>query len=224
MKVILTILSTLSILGVCSSVFAKSGTSMAVGLPLIGIGQSALFVEMNTSWGGLGVELIGSGENSYEKESDTANTANEVVTHNSSSEIAILYSRYGNQAKMSGGYYSFGLGYRSIKAQWSRTPGSDYAMKDSYALDEEGRVTHAVRGSGTTMRARGGYRYIAESMPLMIGIFGGIRSFNGTFSDQDPTEDPEAVGAAETSASDLDSFGGKFRMAFEPGIEMGFAF
>ncbi len=223
MKVILSSILSLSFsFLLASQVAAKSsGTSMTFGLPLVGLGQSAYSFEWNTKWGGLGVELLGSGEYSYESESSETGAADELFEHEGMSEVAFLYSRYSNQSNMSGGYYAFGLGQRVMKAAWSKTPSENYAMKDTYAMDDQGRVTHRVQGSGTTMRVRGGYRYVADSMPLFVSIYAGLRSFNGSFSD---VEDDESVGAAETTNEDLEAFGSKFKMNFEPGIELGLAF
>jgi hypothetical protein len=135
----------------------------------------------------------------------------------SGNELSLSFSRYSQQNKMAGAYWSIGFGYRIVDLEWVRTP-YDGLNTDGLALNEEGKITHKMDGSGVTARAKVGYRYVAESIPFAIGAYVGLRHYENILSPVSegnfvPTPDDELVGLERRLMSSL-----------EPGIEVGVAF
>lgn len=209
-----------SIFSVPSGYAADAYKRWNVSLPIVAFGGEGVSkFEMNLGGqGALGVEFA------VQQESEFF-TQKEVEEHNNDSllmkgtELSVLYSSYGNPKMLSGGFWSVGLGYRSMKATWYETPGSLQNI-DGISLTTEGKMQHDMATVGATARARIGYRYVATSIPFSAGAYIGVRHYQNKFKDVGNAEE----GASITPAEDLKGFERRMTSRLEPGIELGLSF
>lgn len=189
-----------------------------VALPIIAMGGEAQAkFEYNLSGlGGLGLEVLltQEGEEFTDEEVLEKNGDSLIVRGN---ELALTYSVYSNAKKMSGGYWTLGVGYRQMQADWSRGPSEEFTPS-GVSLDSDGKFKHELVSSGVSARGRVGYRYVADSLPLMLGAYIGLRHYENKF------EDRESDDAVETPEKDLESLSRRMMSRLEPGIEIGMAF
>ena len=187
-------------------------------LPLIAFGgESVTKGEWNLRGNGsIGLELnmMSEGEMYSDKEIEEKNGDSLMMK---GSQVAVLYSQYSNPKSLSGGYWTLGVGYRQVKGTWDQTPTPDQDIQGA-SLNADGKVRHVLSGAGPTAQVRTGYRYVAESIPLSVGAYIGIRHFQSTI------EDAEESGTVTTSAEDLTALQRRMMSHLEPGIELGLAF
>ncbi len=197
---------------------ADSYKMMNVTLPLVSFGrESVIKGEWNLRGrGSLGLELNMMSENEIYSDKEMEENNGDTLMMKGS-QFALLYSQYSNPKMLSGGYWAIGVGYRQVKATWEQTPALNQDVLGA-TLSSEGRVTHALAGSGPTGHARFGYRYVAESIPFSAGAYLGLRHFQSTMKDVDQ------AGAVQTSAEDLTGLQRRMMSHLEPGIELGLAF
>ncbi|WP_141736342.1 hypothetical protein [Oligoflexus tunisiensis] len=210
----------------CLSIFMVSSAAhaadnyktMNLSLPIIAFGgESVTKAEWNLrGYGSLGLELnmMGESEMYSDKEIEEKNGDSLMMK---ASQVALLYSQYSNPKRLSGGYWSIGFGYRQVKGYWDQTPVADQDIQGA-SLNADGKVRHALEGSGPTAQVRTGYRYVAESIPFSVGAYIGIRHFQSTM------KDAEETGTVLTNPEDLTSLQRRMMSHLEPGIELGLAF
>ena len=135
-------------------------------------------------------------------------------------EVAFIFSRYTDAANMSGLYWSLGPGYRTISAQWHRRPfeGED---PGSYRLTSSGDTDQNFDIKGFTTHGRVGFRYIFEAVPVVVGIFVGIRHYQVIISD----DGAAAEGDSKYRSSDdaRRSLQHRYMTLISPGITFGLA-
>lgn len=192
--------------------------TMNLTLPLISLGGEAVTkAEWNLrGHGSIGVELsmMSESEMYSDREIEEKNGDSLMMK---ASQLALLYSQYSKPKTLSGGYWMIGLGYRQVKGAWDQTPSSNLDIQGA-SLNADGKVRHALNGSGPTGHVRTGYRYVAESIPFSVGAYIGLRHFQAKMNDS------EESGAVETSPEDLNSLQRRMMSNLEPGIELGLAF
>ncbi|HYX32564.1 MAG TPA: hypothetical protein VE954_05580 [Oligoflexus sp.] len=197
---------------------ADNNKSMNLTLPLIAFGgESVTKAEWNLrGHGSLGLELnmMGESEMYSDKEIEEKNGDSLMMK---GSQVALLYSQYSKPKSLSGGYWTIGLGYRQVKGYWDQTPTANQDIQGA-SLNADGKVRHSLSGAGPTAQVRTGYRYVAESIPLSVGAYIGLRHFQSTM------KDAEASGTVTTTAEDLTSLQRRMMSHLEPGIELGLAF
>ena len=204
---------------------AEMTKTYGVAISPIAMGrESNLHLELNPQWDmsfALEAISISEGEELFRDEIQETN-GDSLMTKGG--EIALYVSRYTSQLSMQGFYWSAGMGYRDISAKWRRSPGQNYALKinnQSYFTDEDGKVTSELKSAGMTGHFRGGYRYVAESFPFMIGIYLGVRHFQGKFEDRSSNS---SGSVSPASSEEKDALQRKFMSRLEPGLELGMAF
>lgn len=205
--------------GLATPCLAKSTKNIHIGLPIVAMGGEAVakgewrlgkMGAIGLEWTSINdVDLMTNSEKD-EKIGDSMNL--------SGNELSLSFSRYSEPKKMSGAYWSAGLGYRMVDLKWVRSP-FDGMNLEAAALNEEGKITHKINGSGMTARAKVGYRYVAESIPFAIGAYVGLRHYENALTSAD-SENSEVV----TPTKDLEGLERRLMSALEPGIEVGLAF
>ena len=201
-----------------STIATAKYKDFVITLPIIAMGGEAQAkFEYNLSGSGsLGVELLIVQEGEVFTEDEVAEQNGDSLMVKGS-ELALSYSSYSNVSKMSGGYWSLGLGYRQLQADWTRGPSEDFSPV-GVSLDGDGKFKHELNSSGATAHARVGYRYVANSFPLAIGAYVGIRHYQNQF------EDRESDTAISTPEVDQEGLSRRMMSALEPGVEVGMAF
>lgn len=203
-----------------NAVLGKSEKSFHVGLPIVAMGGEAV---TKGEWrlgkvGSLAVEWTAMSNVDLYTNSEKEENNNDSMML-SGNELSLAYTRYGNNKRMSGGYWSVGLGYRLVRVTWLRSP-FDGVNQAGVSLNEEGKLTHTIDGAGLTARTKVGYRYVAESLPFAVGAYVGLRHYQNTMQDKlSATE-------ASVASSEEDRVGIERRLmsSLEPGIEVGFTF
>lgn len=205
-------------LSFCGPLWAKSTKNIHIGLPIVAMGGEAV---AKGEWrlgkvGAIGLEWTSISDVDLMTQSQKEENEGDTMTL-SGNELSLSFSRYSQQKKMAGAYWSIGFGYRIVGLEWVRSP-YDGLDTDGLALNEEGKITHKMDGSGVTARAKVGYRYVAESIPFAIGAYVGLRHYENVLNPVSegnfvPTPDDELIGLERRLMSSL-----------EPGIEVGVAF
>ncbi|MCX6128566.1 MAG: hypothetical protein NTX25_05800 [Proteobacteria bacterium] len=197
---------------------AEMYKTVNVSLPIISFGrESVAKAEFNLhGQGSIGVELnvMGQSEIYSDKEVEEKNGDSLMMK---GSQLAILYSRFGNPKMLSGGYWSLGAGYRQVQADWQETPKLTQDIQ-SISLNSDGKMSHNIEGAGMTAHARTGYRYVAESVPFSVGAYLGMRHF------QNKMRDTDKEGAVPTNSADLEALQRRLTSRLETGVEIGLAF
>ncbi|SME88226.1 hypothetical protein [Pseudobacteriovorax antillogorgiicola] len=205
-------------LGLWSSLAFAEYKDFVIHLPLVSVANEAVAkIEYNLSGSGaLGLELTVIQEGDlYTTEEAAKYNGDSIMTEGQ--ELALTYASYMNASKMSGGYWTLGLGYRQVQADWLRSPSDEYSPT-GVSLDRNGKFKHSLLAGGATAHTRLGYRYVASAFPFSIGAFIGVRHYENTFTDR-PVDD-----AVETPDADRESLERRLMSSLEPGIEIGMAF
>jgi hypothetical protein len=203
-----------------NAALAKSEKSFHIGLPIVAMGGEAV---TKGEWrlgkvGSLAVEWTAmSNVDLYSNAEKEENNNDSMML--SGNELSLAYTRYGNNKRMSGGYWSVGLGYRLVRVTWLRSP-FEGVNQAAVSLNDEGKLTHTIDGAGLTARSKVGYRYVAESIPLSVGAYVGLRHYQNTMKDKlSATE--VAVASSEEDRVGIER---RLMSSLEPGIEVGLTF
>ena len=135
-------------------------------------------------------------------------------------EVALIFSRYTDGANMSGLYWSLGPGYRTVSAQWHRHPfeGED---PGTYRLTSSGDTDQSFDIKGFTTHGRVGFRYIFETVPVVVGILVGIRHYQAIVSDDGAaTEGDNKYRSSDDARKSLQH---RYMSSISPGITFGLA-
>ncbi len=213
------LLAQVFLLTLCSMVALGNQRTVVVNLPIISIGGEAVGkVEYNLKGeGSIGLEVA------IQRETELY-TDDEIQERNGDSILAkgrgviLTYSKYANDAMMSGGYFALGLGYKQVEADWRRSPEEDFVPSEVY-FDSDGKIIHSVIAKGATGHIRVGYRYVASVLPISIGAYLGVRHFENTIEDREGNRN-----SLKTPENDLESLSRRLMSSLEPGIEVGMAF
>ncbi len=202
--------------------FSRSGgggNDFALTIPIIAP-ESTASLEVNLR--GLGVISV---EGSFRRETelldkeeiDAMPTATLLTREH---QWRLLFSRYSNPMRMSGLFWTMGVGYRQSDVRWRK--GIEDGDSDILAayLDEQSTVYHEARLSGMTGHLRLGYRYVGESVPFIVGGYIGIRHFQSGIKDT-KQEDPTVAPLTTRESNDLRR---RFMTSFEPALSLGWAF
>ena len=190
-----------------------------LSLPIISFGGEGVGkFEMNLSGhGALGLEVAMQQESEFFTQKEVEEKNNDSLMMKGT-EVAVIYSSYSNSKLLSGGFWSFGFGYRRMRAIWEQTP-ENLQNASGIALTADGKLVHELGSFGPTLRARFGYRYVAESVPFSAGAYLGVSHFQNKFAD---VNGPEI--AVITADDDLRVLERRMMSRLEPGIELGFSF
>ena len=147
---------------------------------------------------------------------------------------AVLISRYTNPYELSGFFWSGGLGYRSVEGVWKKTyDPSDTSTSltqqnnQTYYIgtkDEEDRLAYNFNASGMTLHARGGYRYVGESIPFSIGLHLGLRHFLAKVEDVRDKKNENDPDYSELSEEEMTSIRRRLMDRMEGVVELGIVF
>lgn len=193
--------------------------SFALSLPLVAMNnESKASGEFNLgSIGALSVEILSMmSHDAFFGDEKDARPNDELIM--SGAEVALFYSSYSDAKEMSGFHWGVGVGYRALKAEWARTPDGSFTLAEDAPRDNLGRINHDLRANGMAAHARVGYRFVGDSVPIVLGAFIGARHYQNQFDDRD---NPEAVATPE---KDREALQRRFMSAIEPGLELGFSF
>ncbi len=190
----------------------------SLSLPLLEImGTRTMRMELN---------LLGDGsltlEGQYSRESELL-SKNQKKTDGSlkstSTQASLIYTRYTNNKQMSGFYLGFGAGYRQDSNVWKAVE-----ARPAYGLSSETSREKAseFKANGLIYQARGGYRFIGERVPILIGGFLGVRHYDVKL--QKEKDDKPSTHNKNISDEKFERYKNLVTTGFEPGIEFGFAF
>lgn len=214
-QIILHVFAGLTGLSSLNALAADSYKTVNISLPIVSFDREAVTkFDFNLKGAGaLGVELAVRSEAEVFTKSEIEEKNGESLMMKGA-ELAITYSQFGNPKMMSGGFWGLGLGYRRIEADWQR--GALGQDEGGIGLSETSS-TSELKGNGVTGHARVGYRYVAESVPLSVGAYIGLRHFQNKLEDK-------AGQTAEVQEEEMKSLERRFMSQLEPGIEVGLAF
>ena len=140
----------------------------------------------------------------------------------SGKQIAIMVSRYTEEARMAGWFWTLGAGYRQMDYTWKRgLSEDDLALASSLTSDDKGRYDHKLTAAGVTGHARAGYRYVGESTPFLIGAFVGLRHYQSTVNNVTAKDNEFAPSIADDQRVELSH---RFMTRLEPALEIGWIF
>lgn len=207
------------------------GRDFAVSLPLALYGESVARLELNLSnHASLAVEL------NVKRSSDDIDEEQAKETHESLVTDAkgglLLVSRYSEPTRLAGFYWSLGLGWREMNADWQVQPDpadkhADYSLASPVEDSDASVFHHRATLIGTTGHLRAGYRYVAEELPLMIGAYLGVRHFQASVKDVELKDEEMAdktyVYAAMTER-ERERLKRRYMTQLEPAVEIGFIF
>lgn len=238
-------LSCLLFLGLSTSAFAQNmskpksdfsssrgnSNDFAISLPLALYGESVARVEFN-----LGHQASLALEGNFKRRNDDISEKDAEESHESlitdAKGALILISRYSEPSRLAGFYWSLGLGFRSMNADWQVQPDPTDKKADLSltATTEDGSTEvfhHRATMTGSTGHLRGGYRYVSEEFPFMFGIYMGIRHFQASLKDT-PIDGSERDGNEPVYASmterERERLKRRYMTQLEPAIELGFIF
>ena len=188
---------------------AKGANEFLFSLPIASVGGEAIFKgEYNLGLGGLGIELFRIERDDFsEREKKDRNGESLFVQ---GSEVAAYYISYGNEKKMSGGYWLLGVGFRRLETDW---------LEENLTVKNMDDLKYSVVASGGTFRGRIGYRYVADSFPFAMGIYIGIRHFQNEVVDHSSTSEKASIDESEAAGLQR-----RFTSSLEPGLEFGMVF
>jgi len=195
--------------------------SFSLSLPIVALSREAVArAEYNVgAQASVALEgtIIGQGEDFNDREIEE-NHGDSLTTKGY--EVAVYMTRYTNPEMLAGFYWGLGAGYRRVEAAWSQTPDQNYTLTERDHLNDDGRMNHELRGEGITGHGRVGYRYVAESFPLVVGAYVGVRHWQNKFDDRESESDQYSP----TADRDRNNLKYRYMSSFEPGIELGMAF
>lgn len=207
------------LLFICEIGLAKGKKSYGLGISIFD--QAVIKGEMNFSFGSLALEIIGRGgkdgmENLGKSDSEKKRGDSLLV---SEGEIALFYYRYGNSKNMSGFFWGAGAGFRNLEAKWRKNSEEGTPVLVTGSSEEQGSdITHQIVSSGVAGHVRGGYRYVASSLPLSIGIYAGLRYFDNK------VEKNAKKPGLDLTDDEKKWLSKRFQNSFEPGLELSFVF
>lgn len=212
------------------SLAKEAGKEFAVTLPIVAFGrEAAIRLEKNlATQASLGLEVtrIFAGEEMSKEESEQLGGQSLM---NDGYEAALYVTRYSNPARLSGFFWALGAGYRKMALAWHKKPDANYPLRDTYQLDESGRLNHQMTSDGMTGHIHGGYRYVGEEWPMHIGVYLGFRHFQGKYEDVQTENSGEADASLVTEnppTSEKERLGlrNRFMTRLEPSLNFGFVF
>ena len=216
---------------------------MNVSLPIINFaGETTLHGEFNLAGeGGLALEVSGKKNMEEALKSDQARGVSRMAT---AQALSVHYAKYVEPMSLGGFYWGVGAGYRRESIDWVRP--RDPQQTEFAAIDSNLWQAHSAELSGPTAHGRIGYRYVGKEMPLLIGVFSGLRHFASTVKDKAGDSQgslPRAmfvkgssasqdkvtgilspVTATEMAAKDKTKLHNVYATRLEGGIEVGFSF
>lgn len=215
-----------------SAASANGAKDFALSIPVALYGEGVARIEFNLDTkASLALEGNFMRQRQDIDEEQTALTGESVLAD--AKGALLLISRYSDPVKLAGFYWSMGVGFRQMTADWAvradpKDKNIDLALLD-YEKDQQGVLHHKVQMNGTTGHLRGGYRYVADEMPLMIGLYAGVRHFQAKARDLPMTKDEEQEGEksydyAPMTERERETFRRRYTTQIEPAIELGFIF
>ncbi len=200
---------------------AGGSRSLVLTVPVVNLTRdAAIRAEVNLHSVSLSIESAISEESEEYPEEKILLTGDSMITNGR--HIALMLSRYGNPANMSGWFWTLGAGLRRMNGTWKTNPSQLGLIKGaaSLVIDDAGKVMHRYTATGTTGHARFGYRWVSQSIPLAIGGHIGVRHFDGQFKDLDPVD----ADFSPLAIDDQASLRRRYMTRLEPAIEFGLAF
>lgn len=202
-----------------SSSRSGGGNDLALTIPIIAP-ESTASLELNLK--GLGVLSL---EGSFKRESELLDKEEQEAVPTASlisydHQWRFLFSRYSNPMRMSGMFWTMGVGYRTTDVRWRKGLEDGDATFLAAYLDEQNTVYHEARLSGMTGHLRLGYRYVGESVPFIVGGYIGIRHFQSGVKDSKP----EDLDIAPLSTNESNDLRRRFMTSLEPALSVGWAF
>jgi hypothetical protein len=196
--------------------FADEKTFL-VTLPVVTIGrEGSLHAEFSlkekgtlgldwAEWGG----LFGTREELTSRER-AENPGQSLVTEGR--DMSLEFARYTDPYNMSGFYWGLGVGYRMMRLDWSET-----------LISEDGstRSRYYAYASGPAVNGRLGYRFVGDSVGVVLGSFVGLKYFLSDITDKS-SEDTRTYSFIDTKTrSRLQN---KIATLLKIGIDIGWAF
>ncbi len=204
-----------------SSSSAAGSRSLVLTVPVVNLTRDAAFrAEVNLHSASLSVESAITEESEEYPEEKILLTGDSMISNGR--HIALMLSRYGNPANMSGWFWTLGAGMRTMTGIWKTNPSQLGLTRGaaSLVIDDAGKVMHSYTATGTTGHARFGYRWVSQSIPLAIGGHIGVRHFDGQFKDVEPVNSDYSPLAIDDQAW----LRRRYMTRIEPAIEFGLAF
>ncbi|NRA43973.1 MAG: hypothetical protein HRU09_03345 [Oligoflexales bacterium] len=138
-------------------------------------------------------------------------------------EFGFVFQRFSSGIDMSGFHWGIGAGYRSILAQWNK-PKSEASSPYLTAEDEENSY-HEFDLAGAILSARFGYRYVAESVGFVAGIYLKARHFQSRVTDKNnETQNEQPLYESPLDLEDEIKVKRRLMTTVLPTLELGWAF
>ena len=198
--------------------------SFVLTIPVTNMSRDTAFRgEFNFGSTSLGIESGLMGQAEEYPEEKVLITGESMIT--SGRHVALMLSRFGNPANMSGWFWTLGAGVRTMEGSWRSNPSqlSLRASKKSgvnLVVDDAGKTLHRYTAKGATGHARFGYRWVSQAIPLAIGAHVGVRHFEGKFKDADNLDTDHVALALDEKAT----LRRRYMTQLEPAVEFGLAF
>ena len=190
-----------------------------VPLPLP-LAQSVGKLEYNLG-GKASIAIEGAYSHPDERYSDKAVASTGESLHAEGRAITVLISRFSRPQTMSGFYWSLGVGYREMTAQWKALADPADPEVNFSLVDSQGYLDHQAHLSGMTGHGRLGYRYVPD-WPFMFGIFLGARHFQNKVEDAvDQNGNPKGTPMTDQQKQRMKRY---FMSKLEPNIELAISF
>ena len=136
-------------------------------------------------------------------------------------ELGFVFQRFSSGIDMSGFHWGMGAGYRNVFAQWRKPPGEE---DPSYQrVDSEGNAFHEFDLAGAVLSARLGYRYVAESVGFVAGLYLKARHFQSRVTGKQ-SEEEELSSSTPLNLDDEIKVKRKLMTTVLPTLELGWAF
>lgn len=211
----------------------KGYQMMHVSIPIINLaGETTFHGEFNLAGeGGLALELT----RKRDLEEATQDDQDKGISRQASAQaIAVHYARYVEPGSMGGFYWGLGAGYRKETVDWLRAnnpQGVEFA-----ALENTQWNANLAELTGPTLHGRTGYRYVGKEIPLLIGVFAGLRHFSSSVKDVEGSTSARAkfskgspntvppVTATTLMEKDKTKLKNVYATRLEGGVEIGFTF
>jgi hypothetical protein len=207
--------------------------TMHFSIPIINFaGETTFHGEFNLAGeGGLAVELTGK----KDLEEASADDQDKGISRKASAQaLSFHYARYVEHFSMGGFYWSLGAGYRRETIDWLRVENPQGV--EFSALENNTWNANLAELSGPTAHGRTGYRYVGKEIPLLVGVFAGLRHFSSSVKDVEGSSKLRAKDSSETvrnvppvtamtmSDKDKTKLQNIYATRLEGGIEIGFTF
>ncbi|MFK7824706.1 MAG: hypothetical protein AB8G05_11145 [Oligoflexales bacterium] len=136
-------------------------------------------------------------------------------------ELGLVFQRFSSGIDMSGFHWGLGAGYRSILAKWTKP--QDQSSLSYLRTDEEGNTYHEFNLAGAVVSARFGYRYVAESVGFVAGLYLKARHFQSRISEKEK-EESEPTNFSPLGIDDEIKVKRRLMTTVLPTLELGWAF